>query len=485
MITEGSAQHGDVAGNRRDLLPGVAIVRSARTAAAQTPESRDRVVDLLRAGSLVIVVLGHMLMAVVVWRGTSLRVDNLLQEIPELKLATWALQVMPVFFAAGAIANRMSITSATARGEPWRSWLWHRVRRFVRPVVFYVAIVIPLAYALAEIVPDAAGPLGKLSTQLLWFLGVYVLITAATPWEIRLARHGLPAIFALLIGVVVIDLARFHVWAGFGAVNFVLVWFMAATLGLIVRDRVDHDRRTLAFLALGALAVNIVLVVVTELPYPISMVGMPGERVSNMSPPTLVLALHSVVLVAVMGLAWPALRVLCATPRVWRWVVTVGAVAMTIYLWHLTALVLLTVAEHELGLDRGGVGGAHFWWATPLHLAIALLLTAILVAFAAPFEHLPVPWLERAGVPRRGGMPWSLLACLGAFLSACGFLVVAATGMNGFPFSHVSIYAGIPLTPGIGVGLAAVGILCVRAAARQRTDVARRDAVDRVGNRPN
>ena len=272
--------------------------------------------DLLRAGSLVIVVLGHMLMAVVVWRGTSLRVDNLLEEIPELKLATWALQVMPVFFAAGAIANRMSITSATARGEPWRSWLWHRVRRFVRPVVFYVAIVIPLAYALAEIVPDAAGPLGKLSTQLLWFLGVYVLITAATPWEIRLARNGLPAIFALLIGVVVIDLARFHVWAGFGAVNFVLVWFMAATLGLIVRDRVDHDRRTLAFLALGALAVNIVLVVVTELPYPISMVGMPGERVSNMSPPTLVLALHSVVLVAVMGLAWPALRVLCATPRV-------------------------------------------------------------------------------------------------------------------------------------------------------------------------
>ena len=56
--------------------------------------------------------------------------------------------------------------------------------------------------------------------------------------------------------------------------------------------------------------------------------------------------------------------------------------------------------------------------------------------------------------------------------------------MNGFPFSHVSIYAGIPLTPGIGVGLAAVGILCA-AAARRRTDVARRDAVDRVGNRPN
>jgi hypothetical protein len=333
--------------------------------------------------------------------------------------------------------------------------------------VFYLAIVLPLAFVLAAVVPDAAGPLGKLSTQLLWFLGVYILITAATPWEIRLARHGLPAILGLMVGIVIVDLGRFHVWTGIGAVNFVLVWFMAATLGLIVRDRVESDRRTLVLLALGALAVNVILVAV--FPYPISMVGMPGEPVSNMSPPTVVLALHSVVLVALMGLAWPALRALCAAPRVWRVVVAIGAVAMTIYLWHLTALVLLTVAEHELGLDRGPVGGPHFWPATPVHLAVALALTAILVLLAAPFEHWPVPWLERAGVPRRGGLLWSLLACLGAFLSACGFLVVAATGMNGFPFSHVSIYAGIPLTPGVGVGLCVTGILCVRAAARQRS----------------
>ena len=94
--------------------------------------------------------------------------------------------------------------------------------------MFYVAIVIPLAYALAALAPHAAGPLGKLTTQLLWFLGVYILITAATPWEIRLARHGLASLLLLMAGIVVVDLARFHVWAGFSALNFMLVWFMAS-----------------------------------------------------------------------------------------------------------------------------------------------------------------------------------------------------------------------------------------------------------------
>ena len=59
-----------------------------------------------------------MLMAVVVWNGSSVRVDNLLQRVPELELLTWGLQVMPVFFAAGAIANRMSLASSTAPASP-------------------------------------------------------------------------------------------------------------------------------------------------------------------------------------------------------------------------------------------------------------------------------------------------------------------------------------------------------------------------------
>jgi hypothetical protein len=53
------------------------------------------------------------------------------------------------------------------------------------------------------------------------------------------------------------------------------------------------------------------------------MVGMPGERISNMAPPTIVLALHAVVLISVVGLLAGA-RTLRSAPRVWRAVAAAG-----------------------------------------------------------------------------------------------------------------------------------------------------------------
>ena len=455
----------------RRFVPGVVIWRRSAPVAAATPDARDRPVDLLRVVSLTVVVIGHALMAVVVWQHDTPRVDNLLAEIPELKIATWALQVMPVFFAAGAISNRRSYAAAVARAEPWRAWLWHRERRLVRPLMVYLAVWIPLVLALTAILPHAAAPLGKLSTQLLWFLGVYLLVVMTTPWQVRLARHGFAGALGLLVPIAIVDLGRFHVDEGIAVANFLLVWFMAATFGLVVRDRVDRgaqDRRVLLGMALAAVLVNGVLV--RGFPYPVSMVGMPGEPISNMAPPTIVLALHAVVLIAVVGWCWPALTRWCARPRAWHAVVAGGAVAMTLYLWHLTALVLVTVVEHELDLDRGPVGPLRFWPATVVHLAVFLLVTAVLVALMAPFEHLPIPWLEPPP-PRPGdGRAWSALAGVGALATGLGLLGLAATGMGGFPFDRVTSYAEVPLTPGLGLIVFAAGVLLARAGGRREPD---------------
>jgi hypothetical protein len=51
-------------------------------------------------------------------------------------------------------------------------------------------------------------------------------------------------------------------------------------------------------------------------------------------------------------------------------------------------------------------------------------------------------------------------------LLAVGFLVLAATGMAGFPFSRSRIYAGVALTPGLGVILVTLGVVAVRAGGR-------------------
>jgi hypothetical protein len=230
--------------------------------------------------------------------------------------------------------------------------------------------------------------------------------------------------------------------------------------------------------ALGALALNVVLVVL--LPYPISMVGLPGERISNMSPPTIVLALHAVVLLSLVGLAWPVLERLCASIGVWHAVVAMGAATMTIYLWHLTALVGVTAAEHGISVTRGFVDTADFWIVTAVHVLAVLAVTIVLVSVAVPLEHRPLPWVERPAGRSATNPSWTFVALLGIVGVGAGFLVLAATGMGGFPFARVTTYLGLPLTPGVGFVLLIAGVLAVRAAGCR---VARPDADGGVSGR--
>ncbi|MCO5312669.1 MAG: acyltransferase [Microthrixaceae bacterium] len=448
----------------------------AGEAAAKTPPSRDRVVDLLRGGSLAVVVIGHTLMAVVTWKGSTPVIGNLLAEIPELQVLTWVLQVMPVFFAAGAIANRASWNAAGAKARQgstqegskqegskqegskpdWAAWMWGRTARLMRPVVWFLAVWIPLVIVLRVAVGPDADPLARLSTQLLWFLGVYIVVVAFTPNEVRWARRGPLPVVAMLGAVAVVDLVRFNTHDAVGLINFVLVWVMAATLGLVARDRIDRPRLLLGWAA-AALAVEIA--VVTLGPYPMSMVGMPGEKVSNMAPPTLALALHSVVLICVVSAGWNPLQRWCRRPRVWHTVCAVGAVAMSLYLWHLSALIIVTVSQHQLGLDRPEVGTGWFWPATLVHTVVCLVAVVLLVSVTAPLEHLSIPWLE---TPARRRRPvW--VGVVGVICIAVSLLAFSATGLEGFPFGRVVRFAGVPLSPGLAVIVLAVGVLAVRA----------------------
>ena len=447
-------------------FPGVAIWQRAGEVAAATPPGRDRVVDLLRGTSLAIVVAGHILMAVVVWNHGVPRVDNLLELVPELAPLTWVLQVIPVFFAAGAIANRSSFHAATVRQEPWRIWMWARTRRLVRPVLYYLAIWIPIVFALSAAMGPAARPLERLSTQLLWFLGVYVLVVATTAAQLRVARGGLWSVGALVLIVAVVDVGRFHGGGvAVASLNFFIVFFLAAVTGLVVRD-LEGRWRLLGCVAAGAVGVNVVLVAFG--PYPLSMVGLPGEEISNVGPPTLALALHAVAMVAVIGALWQVLDVLCHRVRVWHAACALGGVAMTLYLWHLTAIFGVVVTQHALDLDRPLVSDAWFWPATLVELVVCLVAVVIVVSVTAPLEYLPVPWLERPRAPALDRVWRTVAGQASVVLLAVGFLVLAATGMAGFPFSRSRIYAGLALTPGLGIVLVVVGTLAARAAGRPR-----------------
>jgi fucose 4-O-acetylase-like acetyltransferase len=116
---------------------------TARNLAEATPEARNRVVDLLRAVSIVVVMLGHWTMAAVVVRA-GIHAGNILSLAGWAHPLTWLFQVMPVFFLVGGYANARSWRSARQRGAGYGTWLRGRTRRLVLPIipvlVFWLAV---------------------------------------------------------------------------------------------------------------------------------------------------------------------------------------------------------------------------------------------------------------------------------------------------------------------------------------------------------
>ena len=218
--------------------------------------------------------------------------------------ATWILQIMPLFFVAGGAVNARSWRT---NRDPYASWLWRRVARLMRPVWVYLMIMAPVSGLVSLLAPEGyAEPLLALATQLLWFIGVYVMVCALTPLAVR-AHTANPLLgpTALLAGVVLFDWLRLGVGvAPLGLLNFVLVWALAAQLGMLFDDGLLRRWRGAG---VAALAISANLLLVTYGPYPRSMVGMRGEPFSNMTPPSLVLALHTVALAGLVGAARPAL----------------------------------------------------------------------------------------------------------------------------------------------------------------------------------
>ena len=181
----------------------------------------------------------------------------------------------------------------------------------------------------------------------------------------------------------VVDVLRFTGHDRIAVLNLLVVWAGVHQLGFLYAD--GTLQRAGAFLTGGGLGA--VLLLTTIGPYPVSMVGVPGQAVSNMCPPTLALAAHAMWLIGLaLLLREPATRWL-ARARVWRAVVAANGLAMTAFLWHLSAaFVLLTLMR---GSSLGGAPGSGTWWATrPVWLAAAAIVTA---GFVMVFRRFDAP----------------------------------------------------------------------------------------------
>jgi hypothetical protein len=169
---------------------------------------------------------------------------------------------------------------------------------------------------------------------------------------------------SLFVIAAAVDVIRFGVGVdGLGYANLLVVWLFAQQLGFFYGDGslLRCSKRALVVTALGALGVLAALVAFG--PYPASMVGLPGDKISNMSPPTICLAVLTVFEVAVvMLLRAPVVRFL-QREHAWTVVVAGNGVIMTVFLWHLTAALLalaIGVATVLLSVGVFGIASTNF-----------------------------------------------------------------------------------------------------------------------------
>ncbi|HET8594270.1 MAG TPA: acyltransferase [Intrasporangium sp.] len=448
--------------------------QSPEELALVTPDDRDRFADLLRAGSLIVVVLGHWLMVVVTPDG---EVSNVLSLVPSLQPLTWVLQVMPLFFLVGGVAHSYALDSLDRRGGSRRgryvAFVSRRAVRLLRPTLAFLAVWVVLG-ALAHVtgLTSLSGPDGGLARdalvmvpQLLWFVAIYLGVCACAPAMRRLhKRIGLYAAVLLALAAVLVDVVRFAVppLVLVGNLNFAFVWLALHQLGFAWRDGLLSARRGWAMFVGGYGAM---LGLITFGPYPTSMVGLPGEAVSNMAPPSAALLAQGI---GIAGLAvvlrGPAARLL-ARPDVWAVVLRVAPFAMTAFLWHLTALMLVELGRRAVGLGEPEVA-SWAWWATRpgLFLILALLtagLVAVFVRCDQGSKPLRGPVLER----RAWVDPLAALAALAIFF---GILMVSIVGVDVLGNRPVFFLFG-DITPVVGFAVLATGLALLRLTRPQVT----------------
>jgi fucose 4-O-acetylase-like acetyltransferase len=412
-----------------------------RDLAGATPASRDRYVDLLRAVAIGCVVLGHWLIAVVRLDGAGhVHATNALAEAPALQWLTWAFQVMPLFFVVGGFANRAALRRSDGTRASTTAYLRSRVLRLGAPVLPLALtwIVAGAGLRMAGVDDGTVHLVTKVMAQPLWFLAVYLVVSAVAPWTLRLHERSLrwavafPA--ALVVAVVVNDALRLPF---VHQANYLAVFVLAHQAGYALGDGtlVRWGRRTHAALAVGGLAALVLLT--GPGPYPRSMVGVPGEAASNMSPPSLAVVALAALQLGVALLLRPAATRALGRRRLWTAVIAVNASIMTIFLWHLTALaVAATALVAVLHLPTGApVASAAWWvWRGPWVLAAAVALVG-LVAVAGRFERAALRPSPTIGAPNPGRLAVALTgtaAALTAFaLEGFGGVgaVAAAAGL--------------------------------------------------------
>lgn len=391
--------------------------KTVSTIESGTPADRDRAIDGLRALALLAVPTGHWLLG-----GFTLSSDGAIHNASPLGTfaglapVSWVLQMLGIFFLVGGYA---SVLSYRRRKGSTGEWLKGRLARLGRPVLGVTAVwatLLPVLHFGLGVPVDSLRTASTLVVQPLWFVGVYTVVTALTPYCVRVARRlGVWAAAPLLASVAVVDFLRYGPYADavpswLSLLNILPGWLFAYQLGVSWGEGRVTRRHAWALLLGGAALFTALLV---WFGYPASMVGVPGEARTNSHPPSLlVLALAAAQSGAAILLRGRLGRLL-KRPALWAPVVVVNLSAMTILCWHQTAMLAAAIPGSYLGEIPGLVGTPDSVGWILARLAWMPVFAGLLVLigrFARGFES---PWAKTG--PARRVLAGLLAAGFGVF----------------------------------------------------------------------
>jgi len=445
--------------NRLQMVSAPATKRQHVDDTKASSHPREIALDLYRSSAVILVVIGHWLLSAMTYRNGEFGRDNPLVLMPWTQWLTWFFQVVPVFFAVAGYASAASWARLRTDGTTSRQdWIRRRVARTLGPTAIYAVFVLAVIAALMLAGTDGSVlELGGWAVAMhLWFLAVYLMVVALTPVAVAAHRRWGLAVPAVLAACVVLVDA-----AGIGTghpeiriANYFFCWAAIYQLGIAWHGGLLRRRPVVSIAVVAALALP---VLVTWGPYPIAMIGVPGDRVENSAPPSVALLALATVQIGVLFAVAPVLNRVLARGRWPRVIAAANNNVMMLYLWHMMPVIVVTLVGYPTGLLSQPPLGTGAWWLARLQWELVLaIVTVVLLGLLSWQRQLFASPIPTFAAPVRNGVAVAALY-LGTAACALALGLISAGG-----------FAPDGRPPVVAVALFAAGTLLVAVRPRAR-----------------